>query len=163
MTGRAFRHHSERHSERVHGPQHLHLSARTFACGSYPTSSTIRRDEMPKFNSISISGYHMQEAGANLVQELAFTLADGQGIRPHRRWRGHGRGRLRRPSSFFFCIGMNFFMEAAKLRAARSCWHRIMDEFAPKNEILDAADPLSDHRRAACRNRIPTTTYPHGL
>ena len=88
--------------------------------------------EMPKFNSISISGYHMQEAGANLVQELAYTLADG---------REYVRAALARCMdvddfagrlSFFFAIGMNFFMEAAKLRAARMLWHRIMTEFGAK-------------------------------
>ncbi|RUU97230.1 MULTISPECIES: methylmalonyl-CoA mutase [unclassified Mesorhizobium] len=89
--------------------------------------------EMPKFNSISISGYHMQEAGATLVQELAFTLADG---------REYVRAALRKGLdvddfagrlSFFFATGMNFFMEAAKLRAARLLWSRIMEEFHPKN------------------------------
>ena len=87
---------------------------------------------MPKFNSISISGYHMQEAGANLVQELAFTLADGKEYVRSAINAGLDvdvfAGRL----SFFFAIGMNFFMEAAKLRAARVLWHGIMKEFSPK-------------------------------
>ena len=89
--------------------------------------------EIPKFNSISISGYHMQEAGANLVQELAFTLADGKEYVKTAIARGmdvdHFAGRL----SFFFAIGMNFFMEAAKLRAARLLWHRIMTDLGAKN------------------------------
>jgi methylmalonyl-CoA mutase len=82
---------------------------------------------MPKFNSISISGYHMQEAGATAVQELAFTLADGmEYVRAGDRKRA-GRRRLRAALSFFLGIGMNFFMEVAKLRAARGCCgHRIM-------------------------------------
>ncbi|MER9474928.1 methylmalonyl-CoA mutase [Mesorhizobium sp. M0520] len=88
--------------------------------------------EMPKFNSISISGYHMQEAGATLVQELAFTLADGREYVRAALKKGltvdDFAGRL----SFFFAIGMNFFMEAAKLRAARLLWSRIMEEFQPK-------------------------------
>ena len=88
--------------------------------------------EMPKFNSISISGYHMQEAGATLVQELAFTLADGREYVRAALKKGLDvdvfAGRL----SFFFAIGMNFFMEAAKLRAARLLWTRIMQEFEPK-------------------------------
>lgn len=90
--------------------------------------------EMPKFNSISISGYHMQEAGATLAQELAYTLADG--MEYVRAAMGKGldvdafAGRL----SFFFCIGMNFFMEAAKLRAARQIWARIMTDFGAKSE-----------------------------
>ncbi|MEM9755869.1 MAG: methylmalonyl-CoA mutase, partial [Pseudomonadota bacterium] len=89
--------------------------------------------EMPKFNSISISGYHMQEAGANLVQELAFTLADGREYVRAAIARGMDVDKFAGRLSFFFAIGMNFFMEAAKLRAARLLWSRIMDEFAPKN------------------------------
>ncbi|WP_296419672.1 methylmalonyl-CoA mutase [Pseudooctadecabacter sp.] len=90
--------------------------------------------EMPKFNSISISGYHMQEAGANLVQELAFTLADGREYVRTAIARGMDVDRFAPRLSFFFAIGMNFFMEAAKLRAARLLWSRIMSEFEPKSE-----------------------------
>ena len=88
--------------------------------------------QMPKFNSISISGYHMQEAGANLVQELAFTLADGREYVRTAIARGMDVDAFAGRLSFFFAIGMNFFMEAAKLRAARLLWHRIMSDFAPK-------------------------------
>ncbi|SNX67418.1 methylmalonyl-CoA mutase [Cereibacter ovatus] len=88
--------------------------------------------EMPKFNSISISGYHMQEAGANLVQELAYTLADGREYVRAAIARGMNVDEFAGRLSFFFAIGMNFFMEAAKLRAARMLWHRIMSEFEPK-------------------------------
>ncbi|MEM6662568.1 MAG: methylmalonyl-CoA mutase family protein, partial [Pseudomonadota bacterium] len=88
--------------------------------------------EMPKFNSISISGYHMQEAGANLVQELAFTLADGKEYVKAAIAAGMDVDAFAPRLSFFFCIGMNFFMEAAKLRAARLLWHRIMEKFEPK-------------------------------
>ena len=84
---------------------------------------------MPKFNSISISGYHMQEAGANLVQELAFTLADGREYVRTALARGMKVDDFAPRLSFFFAIGMNFFMEAAKLRAARQLWHRVMTEF----------------------------------
>ncbi len=90
--------------------------------------------EMPKFNSISISGYHMQEAGANLVQELAFTLADGREYVRVAIERGMDVDAFAGRLSFFFAIGMNFFMEAAKLRAARFLWDRIMSEFNPKKE-----------------------------
>jgi len=90
--------------------------------------------QMPKFNSISISGYHMQEAGANLVQELAFTLADGKEYVNAAIKRGMDVDSFADRLSFFFAIGMNFFMEVAKLRAARLLWHRIMKEFNPKNE-----------------------------
>lgn len=116
---------------------------------------------MPKFNSISISGYHMQEAGATTVQELAFTLANG--------WEYLRRGlqagllidafapRL----SFFWAIGMNFFMEIAKMRAARALWARIVQTFSPQNPkslalrvhcqtsgySLTAQDPLNNIAR----------------
>jgi methylmalonyl-CoA mutase len=93
--------------------------------------------EMPKFNSISISGYHMQEAGANLVQELAFTLADGREYVRAALARGMDVDAFAPRLSFFFAIGMNFFMEAAKLRAARLLWHRVMASFgAQKPESL---------------------------
>ncbi|MCD2183989.1 methylmalonyl-CoA mutase [Rhizobium sp. GN54] len=88
--------------------------------------------EMPKFNSISISGYHMQEAGATLVQELAFTLADGREYVRAALAKGLNVDDFAGRLSFFFAIGMNFFMEAAKLRAARLLWTRIMEEFEPK-------------------------------
>ena len=88
--------------------------------------------DMPKFNSISISGYHMQEAGADLVQELAFTLADGREYVRTAIARGMDVDAFAGRLSFFFAIGMNFFMEAAKLRAARLLWSRIMAEFDPK-------------------------------
>ncbi|MEM0976357.1 MAG: methylmalonyl-CoA mutase [Pseudomonadota bacterium] len=90
--------------------------------------------EMPKFNSISISGYHMQEAGATLSQELAYTLADGMEYVRAAKSRGLDvdvfAGRL----SFFFCIGMNIFMEAAKLRAARRMWSKIMTDLGAKKD-----------------------------
>ena len=94
---------------------------------------------MPKFNSISISGYHMQEAGANLVQELAYTLADGKEYVKTAMARGMDIDQFAPRLSFFFAIGMNFFMEAAKLRAARLLWHRIMEELGaktPKSKML---------------------------
>jgi methylmalonyl-CoA mutase len=90
--------------------------------------------EMPKFNSISISGYHMQEAGSNLVQELGFTLADGKEYVKAAIASGMDVDDFAGRLSFFFAIGMNFFMEIAKLRAARLLWHRIMSEFHPKKE-----------------------------
>jgi len=100
--------------------------------------------DMPRFNSISISGYHMQEAGATLVQELAFTLADGKEYVKAAIGRGLDVDAFAPRLSFFFAIGMNFFMEAAKLRAARFLWHRIMSEFAPK-------DPRSMMLRTHCQ------------
>ncbi|KIC29305.1 methylmalonyl-CoA mutase [Leisingera sp. ANG-M6] len=91
-------------------------------------------NEMPKFNSISISGYHMQEAGANLVQELAYTIADGREYVRAALDAGMDVDKFAGRLSFFFAIGMNFFMEIAKLRAARTLWHRVMTEFGAKSE-----------------------------
>ncbi len=90
---------------------------------------------MPKFNSISISGYHMQEAGATCVQELAFTLADGLEYVRAALSRGLDIDAFAPRLSFFFCLGMNFFMEIAKLRAARLLWARLMAPFGPKNPM----------------------------
>jgi methylmalonyl-CoA mutase len=88
---------------------------------------------MPKFNSISISGYHMEEAGATSVQELAFTLADGLEYVRAALSRGLAIDDFAPRLSFFFGIGMNFFMEIAKLRAARVSWAQLMQRFAPQN------------------------------
>jgi methylmalonyl-CoA mutase len=88
---------------------------------------------MPRFNSISISGYHMQEAGANAVQEVAFTLADGIEYVRSALAGGQEIDKFAPRLSFFFCIGMNFFMEVAKLRAARILWHELMRQFEPQN------------------------------
>ena len=87
---------------------------------------------MPKFNSISISGYHMQEAGATCVQELAFTLADGLEYVRAAKSKGLDVDAFAPRLSFFFAIGMNFFMEIAKLRAARLLWAELMQGFNPK-------------------------------
>ena len=101
-------------------------------------------EHMPRFNSISISGYHMQEAGATAVQELAFTLADGLEYVRAARSRGLDVDAFAPRLSFFFAIGMNFFMEVAKLRAARFLWAKIMGRFEPKN-------PLSLALRTHCQ------------
>ncbi|TDQ85457.1 methylmalonyl-CoA mutase [Dongia mobilis] len=100
--------------------------------------------EMPKFNSISISGYHMQEAGANAVQELAFTLADGLEYVRAALSKGLKVDEFAPRLSFFFAIGMNFFMEIAKLRAARFLWAKLMRQFDPK-------DPQSLALRTHCQ------------
>jgi len=89
---------------------------------------------MPKFNSISISGYHMHEAGATAVQELAFTIADGKEYATRAMAAGLDIDAFAGRLSFFFGIGMNFFMEVAKLRAARTLWHRVMDGLGAKDE-----------------------------
>ncbi|NBB83559.1 MAG: methylmalonyl-CoA mutase, partial [Alphaproteobacteria bacterium] len=100
---------------------------------------------MPKFNSISISGYHMQEAGATAVEELAFTLADGLEYVRAAASRGLDVDAFAPRLSFFFAIGMNFFTEVAKLRAARLLWAELMQaEFAPR-------DPKSLMLRTHCQ------------
>jgi methylmalonyl-CoA mutase len=99
---------------------------------------------MPKFNSISISGYHMQEAGATAVQELGFTLADGLEYARFASSRGFSVDEFAGRLSFFFAIGMNFFMEVAKLRAARLLWARIMTD-------LGAQKPGSKMLRTHCQ------------
>ncbi|MGE4411557.1 MAG: methylmalonyl-CoA mutase [Sphingobium sp.] len=91
-------------------------------------------DHMPKFNSISISGYHMQEAGATQVQELAFTIADGMEYVKYGTASGLDIDKFAGRLSFFFAIGMNFFMEVAKLRAARTLWYRAMTQLGAKDE-----------------------------
>jgi len=99
---------------------------------------------MPKFNSISISGYHMQEAGATAVQELAFTIADGLEYVRAALSKGLKVDDFAPRLSFFFAIGMNFFMEIAKLRAARYLWAKLMKQFDPK-------DPQSLALRTHCQ------------
>ncbi|MBT4543512.1 MAG: methylmalonyl-CoA mutase, partial [Alphaproteobacteria bacterium] len=101
-------------------------------------------EHMPRFNSISISGYHMQEAGATAVQELAFTLADGVEYVRAAVAQGLDVDKFAPRLSFFFAIGMNFFMETAKLRAARLLWARLMQQFDPK-------DPRSFSLRTHCQ------------
>ena len=99
---------------------------------------------MPRFNSVSISGYHMQEAGATQVQELAYTLADGLEYVRVALARGLDIDSFAPRLSFFFCVGMNFFMEVAKLRAARLLWAEMMAPFLPK-------DPRSSMLRTHCQ------------
>src|SRR5712691_2995870 len=99
---------------------------------------------MPKFNSISISGYHMQEAGATQDLELAYTLADGVEYVRAGIAAGLDVDRFAPRISFFWAIGMNFFMEVAKMRAARAIWARLMQPFEPK-------DPRSLSLRAHCQ------------
>jgi methylmalonyl-CoA mutase len=91
-------------------------------------------EHMPKFNSISISGYHMQEAGASADLELAYTLADGVEYVRTGLAAGLEIDRFAPRLSFFFGVGMNFFMEIAKLRAARALWAKLMQQFAPEDE-----------------------------
>lgn len=99
---------------------------------------------MPKFNSISISGYHMQEAGADSALELAYTIADGLEYVKTALAHGLDVDEFAPRLSFFFAIGMNFYMEIAKLRAARYLWNEVMSQFKPKN-------PQSSMLRTHCQ------------
>ncbi len=101
-------------------------------------------ERMPRFNSISVSGYHMQEAGATLDIELAYTLADGVEYVRAGLAAGLGIDEFAPRLSFFWCVGMNFFMEVAKLRAARLLWARLMSQFEPQ-------DPRSQCLRTHCQ------------
>ena len=101
-------------------------------------------ERMPRFNSISVSGYHMQEAGATLDIELAYTLADGLEYVRAGLAAGLGIDEFAPRLSFFWCVGMNFFMEVAKLRAARLLWARLMSQFEPQ-------DPRSQCLRTHCQ------------
>ncbi|MFC4351784.1 methylmalonyl-CoA mutase [Fodinicurvata halophila] len=102
-------------------------------------------EKMPRFNSVSISGYHMQEAGATAVQELAFTIADGLEYVRAAQARGLHVDSFAPRLSFFFAIGMNFFMEVAKLRAARHLWAHYM------RDLFEAEDPRSLMLRTHCQ------------
>jgi len=107
---------------------------------------------MPKFNSISISGYHMQEAGANAVLELAFTLADGLEYVRAALSKGLAVDAFAPRLSFFFAIGMNFYLEVAKLRAARLLWAELMQQFEP-------GDARSSMLRTHCQTSGASLTY----
>jgi methylmalonyl-CoA mutase len=139
----------------------------------YPPAASMRivadvigyaAEHMPRFNPISISGYHMQEAGATCVQELAFTLADGLEYARAAVSRGLPIDSFAPRLSFFFCVGMNFFMEIGKLRAARLLWAKLVQrDFAPRDPrslmlrthcqtsgvSLQAADPYNNVIRTA--------------
>ena len=130
-AGQTLRHDPERHPQGIHGAQHLYLSARALHADRR-RHHRVHGENMPKFNSISISGYHMHEAGATAVQELAYTLADGIEYVRAAMAKGLDVDAFAPRLSFFFGIGMNFFMEVAKLRAARLLWSRIMTGFGAK-------------------------------
>jgi methylmalonyl-CoA mutase len=107
---------------------------------------------MPRFNSISISGYHMQEAGANATLELAYTLADGLDYVRAALSKGLAIDDFAPRLSFFFSIGMSFYVEVAKLRAARLLWAQLLEQFEPK-------DPRSFMLRTHCQTSGWSLTY----
>ena len=112
---------------------------------------------MPKFNSISISGYHMHEAGATAVQELAFTIADGKEYARRAVEAGLALDDFAPRLSFFWGIGMNFFMEIAKMRAARQLWYEVMDGLGAKTEKSKMLRTHCQTSASRSRNRTPTT------
>jgi methylmalonyl-CoA mutase len=107
---------------------------------------------MPRFNSVSISGYHMQEAGANATLELAYTIADGLEYVRAALSKGLAIDDFAPRLSFFFAIGMNFYVEVAKLRAARLLWSELMEQFGPQ-------DPRSFMLRTHCQTSGWSLTY----
>ena len=118
--------------------------------------------EMPKFNSISISGYHIQEAGATNDLELAYTLADGVEYLRAGVDAGLEIDKFAPRLSFFWAIGMNFFMEVAKMRAARLLWSKLVNRFEPQNaKSLSLADALADVRLVADRTGRLQQRRPH--
>ena len=129
----AHRDHPERHPQGVHGPQHLHLPARAVDADHQRHLRVQQRQKMPRFNSISISGYHMQEAGATQDLELAYTLADGVEYLRAGKAVGLDVDAFAPRLSFFWAIGMNFFMEVAKMRAARLLWARLVKDQGATN------------------------------
>ena len=134
----AVRHHPERHPEGVHRARDVHLPARRRRCGSSPTSSRSAGEHVPRWNTISISGYHMREAGCTAVQEVAFTLANGDRLRAGRAsTAGLDVDDFAPQLSFFFNAHNNLVEEVAKFRAARRLWARLM------RERFGARDPRS--------------------
>ena len=113
---------------------------------------------MPKFNSVSISGYHMQEAGATLDLELAYTLADGIEYVRAGLNAGLSIDQFAPRLSFFWCIGMNFFMEVAKLRAGRLLWSKLIEEFGPKTPSHSPFVLIAKLQDGALRLRMYTPT-----
>ena len=119
-------------------------------------------ERMPRFNSISISGYHMQEAGATADLELAYTLADGVEYLRAGLDAGLDIDRFAPRLSFFWAIGMNFFMEVAKMRAARALWARLVREFEPAEpQVAQPAHALPDQRLVADRPGRLQQRRPH--
>ena len=114
--------------------------------------------EMPKFNSISISGYHIQEAGATADIELAYTLADGLEYLRTGQGAGLDIDRFAPRLSFFWGIGMSFFMEIAKMRAARLLWAKLVKQFNPRIPNQWPCARIARHRAGACKSATPTTT-----
>ena len=150
---KAQRHDPERHSQGVHRARHLHLSAAPVAAPRSPTSSRSARAKCRSWNTISISGYHIREAGSTAVQEVAFTLADAIAYVEAAIDAGLEVDDFAPRLSFFFNAHNDLLEEIAKFRAARRLWARIMrDRFGATDPALaDAALPHADRRLDAHR------------
>ena len=130
---RAVRHDPERHPQGVHRARDVHLPARRRRCGSCADTFAFCQAEVPRWNTISISGYHIREAGSDAVQEVAFTLADGIAYVEAARAAGLAVDAFAPRLSFFFNAHANLLEEIAKFRAARRLWARIMrDRFGAR-------------------------------
>ena len=147
----AVGHDPERHPQGVHRPEGVHLSAARRRCGWSPTSSRSAREHVPRWNTISVSGYHIREAGATAAQELAFTLRDGIEYVQYGIDAGLDVDVFAPRISFFFNSHSDFFEEIAKFRAARRIWARVMrDRFRRRiAAVVAAALPCADGRRVA--------------
>ena len=132
-AGPAERDHPERHPQGVHGPQHLHLPARAEHADHRRHHRVHGAEDAEVQLDLASRGYHMQEAGANQALELAFTLADGKEYVKTALAKGLDVDDFAGRLSFFWAIGMNFYLEIAKMRAARLLWCRIMKGFGAKN------------------------------
>ena len=131
---RADRHDPERRAQGVHRPRHLHLPAEAVAAADLATSSRYCHKEIPRWNTISISGYHMAEAGATPAQEVAFTLANAREYVRAALDAGLAVDDFAPRLSFFFVARTTLLEEVAKFRAARRIWARVMrDEFGAEN------------------------------
>ena len=133
--GQGQRHDPERHPEGIHRARNLHLSAARLDADHHRYFRVRQSKEVPNWNTISISGYHIREAGSTAAQELAFTIADGIAYVEAAVKAGLEVDAFASRLSFFFNVHNNFFEEIAKFRAARRLWARIMkDRFNAKDE-----------------------------
>ena len=147
----AARHDPERHPQGVSRPERVRLSAGAVACGWWSTSSSSAREHVPQWNTVSISGYHIREAGSTAAQELAFTLADGFHYVEQCLARGLDVDEFAPRLSFFFNAHNDLFEEVAKYRAARVAVGRD-DARRVRREgrsVVEAAVPRPDGRLLA--------------
>ncbi len=153
----------ERHPQGVHRARHVHLPARGRRCACAPTRFALCARELPRWNTISISGYHIREAGSDAVQEVAFTLADGIAYVEAARAAGLPVDAFAPRLSFFFNAHAHLLEEVAKFRAARRLWARIMRDALRRqgSALADAALSRADGRLDADGGRSAQQRRPH--